>query len=30
MDRLSTRRMLLGTGWTLESFAQAVHMQLPG
>lgn len=28
MDRLSTRRMLLGAGWTLESFAQAVRMQL--
>ncbi len=30
MDRLSTRRMLLGAGWTVESFAQAVRMQLPG
>lgn len=27
MDQLSTRRMLMGAGWTLEAFAQAVRMQ---
>lgn len=27
MDQLSTRRMLMGAGWTLQAFAQAVRMQ---
>ena len=27
MDQLSTRRLLMGAGWTLEAFAQAVRMQ---
>lgn len=27
MDQLSTRRMLMGAGWTLASFAEAVRMQ---
>lgn len=29
LDALSTRRLLLGSGWTLPAFARAVDMSLP-